>query len=213
LIQGKGRDANFYNNGLNMCNLKKIFAIGFLSLITMLINAQSSAIVSDGKFSESAWDSATVLYNKDSIKIVCFQTKHDFVVGVVAKGFIARYVDMYMKANNKLYNLHASFQVGERVLLDTGFTDEKPDWQWGNNKNWKVNTVAYQKNANEKLPFRQQLNAYDGYEFVIQKTKIGAGNLLLRIEIKGFEEGAPQIFFPKKSTRFSQRKWKQIKIS
>lgn len=191
---------------------KRLFFTCWLCVLFATAKTQPPSITPDGRFQEPAWQSARVLLTTDSIELRLLQSGGNIVLGIMLKGSLARYADVYIKSGAKLYNLHASFQAGERLLPDTGFTDDNPAWKWGNNKDWQANTVAYRPNANDKVPLRAQLLPYEGYEFIISKEKLSKGKYLLRIEVKGFEEGVPPVTYPIGSERYRQKTWKEIKI-
>lgn len=190
--------------------MKKWLFIAFSQLLVLLPAAQQPPINIDGQFSESQWQTAQVWMNEDSISILFFQTNDELCLGVLAGGRYARYVDVYIKSHQLLFNLHASFQLGERLLPDTDYNDADPLWTWGNNRHWRANTVVYRPDTPTHLPFRQQLMNYQGYEFVIQRAKLAAGENFIRIEIKGFEDGLPPIVFPRDSETYRERSWKRI---
>jgi hypothetical protein len=190
------------------------FTIGLVGLLLFSVYAfaQTQTIDANGKFVEPLWQKAEKIFQHDSATIYLLQSNTELAIGIVLIGKLARYVDLYIKAGQELYNLHASFQAGQRVLPDTGFTDDTPVFIWSKQSQWKVNTAKYLPKPNESYPLRNQLEAYEGYEFIISKKLFEQRNIKLFIEVKGFEEGIKPIVYPA-TTKYEQSKWAKFNLS
>lgn len=170
---------------------------------------QDNTIKNDGKFTEASWSIQNIIFQNDSFCLYLIKDKEDIHIGIKIKESIARYVDLYFEIESVLYNLHASFQSGERVLYNNEFTDAEPEWVWNNNHLWKVNTVSYRAGSNEKRSFKDQLNDYDGYEFSINRSLFKDKEIKLFLEMKGFTENVETWVFPNTS-KYKRLEWKEI---
>jgi len=64
-----------------------------------------------------------------------------------------------------LLNIHASQQLGERILTGTEWTDQDPPFNWGYISGWTANTIQRDKKNKIFLP-------YTALEFQISKKKL-----------------------------------------
>jgi len=81
-------------------------------------------VLIDGQFAADEWSDALTLHVAPSVDLYLRQYKGHVFLGVKMAAKSLRYVDMFPLAQDKhLYNLHASMQLGERVLVaQTGAT-------------------------------------------------------------------------------------------
>lgn len=192
---------------MRIASLLLLLAISIGQLKSQI--SQESNIKNDGKFTEISWSFQNIFFQNDSFCLYLIKEKEDIHIGIKIKENVARYIDLYFDMDTTIYNLHASFQAGERVLYNDEFTDAEPKWLWNNNNLWKVNTVSYRAGSNEKSSFKDQLNDYDGYEFSINRLIFKGKKIKLFIEMKGFTENVETWVFPKTS-KYKRLEWKEI---
>ena len=171
----------------------------------------SVAISIDGIIDANEWKTSRVYDIASENKLYLVQDEAYVYMAIKRDAKVARYVDVYLtNDSNELINLHASMQLGERLLIGN-WDDNNPAWKWGNNDGWQSNTARIIKKGND-LSFLETLKPYDGYEFKISKKKIKSNNFKLRIEIKDFIGEAEEITFPKNTDRKEQKNWFQINL-
>ena len=86
----------------------------------------NETITIDGFFQEAVWSSAFKINLADSATLYLAQTKEDLLIGVHHRAGFTSYTDVFIKTN-QLLNLHASMQLGERILPnDNSWNDEYP---------------------------------------------------------------------------------------
>jgi hypothetical protein len=122
------------------------------------------------------------------------------------------YTDLYIRTETGLINLHASMQLGERLLPEGDLWDDTtPAWNWGNNLQWTANTVSYKRGASESLPFTEQVVPYKGQEFKIEIEKLGK-NFSLFVTIRDFADAAALASFPPNGVPRDVSTWQLLSI-
>lgn len=193
-----------------------LIAVAFLFIVQA--NAQVKipavkkiAVGTDGLFTAEEWNSAKKIKIDGELTIYFLSDGDAIAIGVFSTNPSTHYTDLYIQTTD-IKNLHASMQLGERILpFNKEWNDEKPDWQWGNNKNWKANVVQYAPNASEDLPFVKQIKPYYGQEFVIEKSKV-AGAFKLVILIRDFTDADKKAIYPLKADLYDTNSWAQISV-
>ncbi len=174
-------------------------------------------ILPDGKIKDEEWSDAKVIaIDSENILYV----KHDsFYYYLAVKSDLPKplYVDLFIKIQNSIYNIHASAQLGDRVLTDTLWTDTSPITLWGQNQKWVANTVKFDRSKMRDLKengFKDNIYKathlpYDGIEFQFDKGKWNLKKAKFRIEIRSMigPEGFKDKVFPSGSKRKSSEKW------
>lgn len=200
--------------------MRKLFFVGLFTFFTAISNGQIrlsgslpvAKIKVDGNFSDTGWIEAHRSIISDSVELFMTSDTAFIYIGIRCKGKSAMYTDMYIDDGINLFNFHASFQIGERLLTDTSWNDQKPEWQFGNQRGWIASYVRLKdKQFNDKLSVKEQVQPYEGYEFKIRKRKFSASSVKLMIEIKGFEEGPVMVAIPQKTVRKNTSQWLQFK--
>jgi len=196
--------------------MRHFFLIAISVFFIVQANAQVNvpvvkklAVVADGLFAAGEWSSAKKKKIDGDLTIYFLSDADVVAIGIFTTNPSTHYTDLYIQTTD-IKNLHASMQLGERILpLNKEWNDEKPDWQWGNNKNWKANVVQYAPNASEDLPFVKQIKPYYGQEFVIEKSKV-TDTFKLMILIRDFAVAEKKAMFPLKADVYDTNSWAQI---
>jgi len=142
---------------------------------TEVIPAVNKATVTvDGRVSQGEWEKAFKVATRGGASIYFLCDPDSLYIGVFAGERASHYTDLYFNGASRL-NLHASMQLGERVLPGSGTWDDAvPAWEWGNNAGWTANTVAYLPGVSDTLPLIDQIVPYAGQEFRIARSKLGS---------------------------------------
>lgn len=184
------------------------FSLTFGQSVKVPFNISSVEI--DGFFKEKEWAGAKMIEVGNKTHLFLKQDKQFIFLGIKRNPGMAIYVDFYLKEKKSIRNLHASMQLGERELTGE-WNDSSPDWQWGNNKLWSANSVRYVTD-DESIPFLNQINEYEGYEFKIDKTMITSKKIQIMIEIRDFMGEAKTIIYPEAAKRDNSSKWGWLKL-
>ena len=173
-------------------------------------NVDGNTLSIDGQFEESLWDGCHSILMNEGAEVLLGQDEAFVYVGIRREIYVARYVDLYIQTPGTLLNLHASMQLGERHLTGQ-WDDSTPRWSWGNNSNWEANPVEI-INDDDDLPFLETVAPYEGYEFRVSKSKLSAGSLRLRIELRDFMGKSEDRVYPISSTRYDVDSWLVINL-
>lgn len=128
---------------------------------------RAGPVLMDGACTDRTWQTARAypLAHGASIR---FAANRDFLYVCVdpPAGSFAN-VDLYIRHDGKLYNLHSSAQLGERVKGEAGW----PDWQWGNNLGWTSNWLPWRGIRQDGGQARPRFDTVPGREMQIARTK------------------------------------------
>ncbi len=175
-------------------------------------SSQSVSIEIDGFLDEEEWKQPQKVTCGPQHQLLLLQDEQHLYIGIKGdeKEF-ARYVDLYLETRTMgMINLHASMQLGERLLTEN-WNDTIPQWNWGNNTNWEANTVQVISD-DENIPFIESLKPYEGFEFRISKKKLGEETVRIRIEIKDFLGQTDGVVYPSASLRNETDQWLQLDL-
>lgn len=185
--------------------------VGSCGLKVKVPHKQETMINLDGKIGSEEWQDTNSVQINSMMDLLLLQNNSDFYLAIEVSEDVARYVDIFIKpSGHDITNLHASMQLGERLLTGE-WNDTIPQWNWGNNDNWSANTVIL-RNHNDTIPFIQLVQPYNGFEFRIARDKIEP-QFKIRIEIKDFEGKAEDVVYPKHSKRDDLGSWKEIDLN
>ncbi len=194
-----------------------------LLLFVMLFGCQESQvrpILTDGKISAEEWQDAQKIVLDDRNDMYLKSDQFYYYIALKSSMEKPIYYDMFFEISGELVNVHASSQLGDRVLPDTSWTDQEPKTRWGFNQGWVANTVKFDREKLRQLRaegvegdlFQQTLLPYDGMEFQFSKEAWQLENALVRVEVRGmtsredFKEG----IFPADSKRKDTANWHQL---
>lgn len=157
------------------------------------------------------WDNSLKIPLEENYILYLMADTDSLYLAVFCKNVLP-YTDIYVINNEGIANLHASMQLGERLLPeDNSWDDETPAWNWGNNSHWTANTAKYKRGASDSLPFREQLEAYEGQEFRIAISKLGREFSLL-VVIRDFVDPEILVSFPVNGNPYDTGSWQTISV-
>jgi hypothetical protein len=96
---------------------------------------EKSDIIIDGFFLNEEWSDAKIIDISKNNTLYLLQNEDYVFIGIKNDEIIKRYIDLYLVNETYTINLHASMQLGERILIDS-WDDSTPKWHWGNNMGW-----------------------------------------------------------------------------
>jgi len=170
----------------------------------------SNPILIDGIFSKDEWQGAATVKINDSVNLYLKQLGGHVFIGVKMDTSYPAYVDMFLlTGSNELYNLHASMQIGERLLTGNAWTDREPTWRWGNHVGWIANEAKYDSTKDRNLPDKEKVFPYEGKEFHLLRSRFPGRQWRLRIEVRGSSQ---DIVFPADSERMQTVRWAILQL-
>jgi hypothetical protein len=177
-------------------------------------HGNGTPVLVDGRISVDEWRDARVISVSPSVKLLLKQLKGHVFVGVKSEKGSSSYVDMFLMTGDKrLYNLHASFQVGERLLPTGAWSDSSPPNNWGNHVDWIANEAKIDEEKDRSLPISERLFPYDGMEFQLRRSRFVGKQWRIRIEVRDFAGKLPDTVFPTLSERKSTARWAILSLA
>jgi hypothetical protein len=173
-------------------------------------------VMTDGILEAEEWEDAYELAMGGTALLMVKEHRGHVFVGVdcgsLGKPFV---VNLYLKAPGaEILQLHASAQLGERVLAVEG--EEDPPWVWGNSSGWYANEVRWNQPMAESLVAegfsrdeaqRRALFPYDGFEFQLKRSKLHGAEWLMRIEIRHSPDYDTPLVYPEGTDAKSTEGW------
>lgn len=165
-------------------------------------------VLIDGRISDDEWRDAKVITPDPAVQLYLKQFRGHVFIGVKMNRAAASYVDMFiLTGDNQLYNLHASMQIGERLLAGETWSDASPPNHWGNHVGWIANEAKIDAGKDSNLPISKRLFRYDGMEFQLRRARFVGRQWRVRIEVRDFAGQMPDTIFPAKSERKETAGW------
>lgn len=193
-----------------------VLLVGFLSQnasgqqSVKVPEGNSNPVLIDGIFSKAEWQDAASVKVNDSITLYLKQFRGHVFLGIKMDTAYPAYVDLFLlTGSNQLYDLHASMQIGERLLNGNAWTDREPAWRWGNHVGWIANEAKYDSTKDRSLPDKEKMFPYEGKEFQLLRSRFAGKQWRLRIEVRGSSD---EIVFPVDSERMSTARWLTLQL-
>ena len=131
-------------------------------------SGNASRILIDGQIGNNEWSGANKTIIKKGVNLYSLQDAHFLYLSVQydTSVYTNYYCDLYIElGNDSTLNLHASQQLGERLLLGNEWTESEPEFQWGQISDWTANQINFDRKQKIYLP-------YQAMEFQISKNKL-----------------------------------------
>ncbi len=168
-------------------------------------------VSTDGQLDERIWNQSLAFDLPSTYTLHLLQNDEAVWMAIELGEKSGKYVDVYLHNDSiGTINLHASMQLGERMLAGN-WNDTIPAWNWGNNYDWIANTIRY-KEHNEKMLLMESIAPYQGFEFKISKSRILQNRLFIRLEIKDFTGTGENYIYPLLSKREDPGNWLNVSL-
>ncbi|MBX2815949.1 MAG: hypothetical protein KTR24_08125 [Saprospiraceae bacterium] len=168
----------------------------------------ASRILIDGKIGRGEWVGASRTIVQEGIDLYALQDEHYLYLSVQydTSRFSNYYCDLYFDlGNDTLLNLHASQQLGERLLTGDDWTDSEQPFDWGYISNWTANAVSFDRIRKQYLPYR-------ALEFQISKSKLPTSRLAIRLQTRDMNWEHDPVNFPEDGDFKNSSIWKVFYI-
>ena len=183
-------------------------------------------IITDGQIENVEWVDAKriTLSEKDSVYLFAKQNDKFIFLAIRTPFRMISYVDMYFDyGDNYIHNIHSSSQLGERILVDTAWNDQSPTFHFGRSDQWYANEMRFDRIKAQELitanPTRDRNTMqwettfpYDGYEYILKKSKFNKPRWKIRIEIKTGMPGYQNVIYPATSELKRSAGWADLII-
>lgn len=202
-----------------MTYVKLISIAALLHLLIFYVTAQIVIPVNekvtvsiDGLQTEQEWRDASRFELTGDFTICLMSDSKWIYIGVFREGQATHFTDLYIQTKERL-NLHASMQLGERVLPADGYwDDDRPAFSWANTMNWTANVVTYKPGTLESSSFDKQVVFYEGQEFKIDKSKI-LNQFKLLIRLRDFVNASVDLVYPSQGNLQNTHTWQSIQLN
>lgn len=192
-----------------LCVVQRTYA---QQVLTVPVGCGTPVLI-DGQFAADEWSDAFTLHLAPSVDLYLKQYKGHVFLGVKMAAMSRRYVDMFLLPRDKhVYNLHASMQLGERVLIGSNWSDTNPPTRWGYHLDWTANEAKLDPFADPSVPAVHRIFPDDGIEFQLRRSRFQGKQWRIRIEIRDFDGQLPDIIFPADSERKTSAHWAILEL-
>jgi hypothetical protein len=193
--------------------MKKALIVGLCLILPTLTASgpdsvavpQGRPVMVDGKISSGEWDDAKRIDMPDGARLHFKQgDTYIYLCIELARGD-SGFVDLYLSpGNTRVYDLHASAKLGQRVLTEGQWAE----WSnWWNNKGWVAN-VSRVDSFDEKRFLPENVR-----EFQIDRTSFPGREWRIMIEISlANGEKYTTIQFPANSDKVHTDRWLSLKL-
>ncbi len=183
--------------------LQFLIAISALAQETVKVPDGKSFLI-DGKCKTEEWKDAAELTMPADYKLT-FKKTNDYVFICVASSQASNFmVDLYLSAaDGKLYTLHASAKLGERMLEGNKWKEWTTDWNWWDIDNWWANTLR--PDSFEKRTFLP----HKAIEFQISRQRFGGKQWRVMFDI--ISNGS--LLFPSSADKLKKDMWLKLNLN
>ena len=177
-------------------------------------------ILTDGIFSPGEWDDALRISIRPNVELLVKKSGGFVYLGFRRSQSSFFVIDLFISPDGRaIRQLHASAQLGERLLNDVPGTDDDPEFTWGDTADWYANEVRWNAGKAQALmkegksrddAIAASLYKYDGFEFAIRQSKFGTGEWLIRLESAASPDWTKPLVFPEGTDAASTRGWLKL---
>lgn len=160
-------------------------------------------IMLDGKCTTEEWIAAADVVIPNGFRL-SFKKLDNYVFVCVKPPRESRFiVDLYLSgADKKLYTLHASAKLGERVLEGGKWKDWTADWPW-----WVID--GWWANVSRPADFsKTQFLPREGLEFQIDRRRFSGNRWRMMFDIGG----EPPVIFPANADNLKSDTWLELDL-
>jgi hypothetical protein len=155
----------------------------------------STPVLLDGQLSPGEWDDALAVPMDGSMRLLLKQVEGHVFLAVATGTRVPRPVDVYLQDDaGRIHQLHASAQIGERLLADTLWAVTEPAWRWGNHVDWIANEAKADGTQPPERALSERLFPADGTEYQIRRARFPGSRWRVRVEVASFSNEGVHIF-------------------
>ena len=160
-------------------------------------------IMPDGKCEQEEWKDASEQAINDKFKIL-FKKSREYVYACIKPSKESHFtVDLYVAPEDKkLYTLHVSAKLGERVLEGERWKEWTTDWPWWDVSDWWANWLR--PTDFEKREFLPQR----AIEFQIGRKRFIGNEWRVMLDLS-----SGSVLFPEKADNLKPETWMRLNLS
>jgi 3-oxoadipate enol-lactonase len=179
-------------------------------------------VLLDGLFSPGEWIDAKKVDIHPNVSLYLKKYRGHVFVGIKIAPFRISVVDIFLSPDGKsIHHLHASAQIGERMVHEDSGPWDNPPFIWGNSVAWYANEIRWDNGKMQELIKQGKSGdeaqgmsyfAYDGFEFQIKRSKFPADRWLFRIEVPMAPDFNKPIIYPPGTAMKSTKGWIELEL-
>jgi len=177
-------------------------------------------ILTDGIFSPGEWDDALKIDVRPTVQLLLKKSGGFVFLGIRYVPPTLAVVDLFISPDGRaIRQLHASAQLGERLLNDTPGSDDDPEFLWGDTAGWYANEIRWNEKKvqalmkeGKSLGEAQEASLYrhDGFEFQIRQSKFGSDVWFVRFETPMPPDWTKPVVYPEGTDAASITGWLKL---
>jgi hypothetical protein len=179
-------------------------------------------VMLDGLFSPGEWEDAKKIEIQQNVSLYLKKYGGHVFIGIKITPFRTSVVDMFISPDGKsIHHLHASAQVGERIVNENSGPWDNPSFIWGNAVDWQANEIRWDqekmqalikegKNQNEAQ--EMSFFKYDGFEFQVRQSKFSSDQWFFRVEVPIAPDFNKPIIYPSGTVMKSTKGWIRLEL-
>jgi len=179
-------------------------------------------VLLDGLFSPGEWADAKKIDIHSNVSLYLKKYREHVFVGVKIDPYKTSVVDMFISPDGEsIHHLHASAQIGERIVNEDSGPWDNPPFIWGNSVAWYANEIRWDNGKMQEL-IKQGKSSdeaqamsyfkYDGFEFQIKRSKFPADRWLFRIEVPMAPDFDKPVIYPPGTAMKFTKGWIELEL-
>jgi len=179
-------------------------------------------VLLDGLFSPGEWEDAVKIDLRQDVSLYLKKCGGHVFIGVKITPFKTSVVDMFISPDGKsIHHLHASAQIGERLVDENSGPWDNPSFIWGYSADWYANEIRWDNGKMQDLIKNGKSSGeaqemsyfkYDGFEFQIKQSKFSSDQWFFRVEVPMGPDFGKPIVFPSGTEMKSPKGWIRLEL-
>jgi hypothetical protein len=181
---------------------------------TIAINQTDKAPLFDGRCSRDEWQAATKIELPALVSVYLMHDQDSFFVCAKGKAEDYTVIDLYIEhaETGQLHNLHASAQLGERLLTDKAWSES----EFWNLEGWGGFWVPYAGNEESEDGMRTKFLKGSHREIQVLRKKFAGNtwNMMIGVSAVNHEgKYGAEFFYPESAVDTDESTWGKFSFS
>jgi len=180
-------------------------------------------VMLDGLFSPGEWEDAVKIDIQKNMSLYLKKYGGHVFLGIKITPYRTSVVDMFISPDGKsIHHLHASAQIGERIVNENSGPWDNPSFIYGYSVDWYANEIRWDNGKMQELMKQgksqneaQEMSffPYDGFEFQVKQSKFPSDQWLFRLEVPIAPDFDKPIIYPIGTAMKSTKNWIRLELS
>ena len=179
-------------------------------------------VLLDGLFSPGELDDALKIDIQQNVSLYLKKYSGHVFIGIKVTPYKTFVVDMFISPDGKsIHHLHASAQIGERVVNENSSRTDNPSFIWGYSVDWYANEIRWDNKKMQELMKQgksrneaQEMSyfKYEGFEFQIRQSKFASNQWLFRLDVPMAPDFDKPVIYPSGTEMKSTKGWIRLEM-